>query len=140
MKKIFKTRKVSLFLLVIVGLYISYDHLSTLSTQLGNSVVKRFEKDGLVCPVLVRNNVFTRHVVDKIDHNPSSGTAQDSWHSTAISETQHMKGKKKRSRFLPGPEVSKRQTTYKDIASPCYAIHQYFPICSEDIFTPSNDG
>lgn len=106
-----------------LGLCISYDRLSTLSTQLGNSVVKRFEKDGLVCPVSLRNNVFTTHAVDNIDHNPSSRTAQDSWHGTAISAGIATSERGKRCGSSPGPRVSKRQTTHKDITSTPYGIH-----------------
>ena len=46
---------------------------------------EQFDKDGVVCPLLLRHNVFTTYVVDNIDHNPSSRTAVDSWHGTAIS-------------------------------------------------------
>ena len=76
-----------------LGICISYDRLSTLSTQLGNSVIKQFENDELICPITLRKNLFTTHAVDNIDHNPSSRTAQDSWHGTAISASQHLKGK-----------------------------------------------
>ena len=64
-----------------------------MSTQLGNSVIKQFEKDELVCPISLRNNLFTTYAVDNIDHNPSSRTAQDLWHGTAISASQHLKDK-----------------------------------------------
>lgn len=72
-----------------LGLCISYDRLVTLSTYLGNNVIDQFEKDGLVCPPSLRSNIFTTHALDNIDHNPSSRTAKDSWHGTAISTSQH---------------------------------------------------
>ena len=53
---------------------------------------EQFDKDGDVCPLLLRHNVFTTYAVDNIDHNPSSRTAVDSWHGTAISATQHPTG------------------------------------------------
>ena len=56
-----------------------------LSTQLGNIVCMQFEFDSLVCPTKIRSNVFTTFAVDNIDHNPSSYSAKDSWHGTAIS-------------------------------------------------------
>ena len=76
-----------------LGLCISYDRLSTLSTYLGNSVLDQCDKDGLVCPSSLRRNLFTTQAVDNIDHNPSSRTAKDSWHGTAISTSQHLKDK-----------------------------------------------
>ena len=76
-----------------LGLCISYDRLSTLSTYLGNSVIDQCDKDGLVCPSSLKCNLFTTQAVDNIDHNPSSRTAKDSWHGTAISTSQHLKDK-----------------------------------------------
>ena len=48
-----------------------------------------FEKEGVVCPPKLLNNVFTTAAVDNIDHNPSSTTATDSFHGTGISIMQH---------------------------------------------------
>ncbi len=62
----------------------------TLSTTLGNSVCEQYEQNGVVCPSILRSRVFTTYAVDNIDHNPSSRTARDSWHGTAISATQHL--------------------------------------------------
>ena len=45
----------------------------------------QFEFDSVVCPTKIRSNVFTTFAVDNIDHNPSSYSAKDSWHGTAIS-------------------------------------------------------
>ena len=72
-----------------LGLCISYDRLMQISTDLGNKVCAQFEKDGLVCPLLLRKSLFTTGCVDNIDHDPSSRTAKDSFHGTAISVTQH---------------------------------------------------
>ena len=45
-----------------LGLYISYDRLSTLSTYLGNSVIDQCDKDGLVCPTVARwDAIFLPH-------------------------------------------------------------------------------
>ena len=76
-----------------LGLCISYDRLTTLSTYLGNSVIDQFEKDGLICPPSLRSTIFTMHAVENIDHNPTSRTAKDSWHGTAISTSQHLTDK-----------------------------------------------
>ena len=68
-----------------LGLCISYDRLMQISTDLGNKVSEQFEKDGLVCPLDLRKDLFTTGCVDNIDHDPSSRTAKDSFHGTAIS-------------------------------------------------------
>ena len=72
-----------------LGLCISYDRLMQISTDLGNKVSEQFEKDGLVCPLDLRKDLFTTGCVDNIDHDPSSRTAKHSFHGTAISITQH---------------------------------------------------
>ena len=76
-----------------LGICISYDRLLSISTSLGNAVCKEFENEGLVCLPLLRRNVFTTHAVDNIGHNPSSRTAKESWHGTAVSTTQHIVNK-----------------------------------------------
>lgn len=43
----------------------------------------------MVCPSKLRKGLFTTAAVDNIDHNPSSTSAQDSFHGTAISLVQH---------------------------------------------------
>ena len=43
------------------GICISYDRLLSISTSLGNAVCKQFENEGLVCPPLLKQNVFTTH-------------------------------------------------------------------------------
>ena len=70
-----------------LGLSISYDRVLQLSTDLANTVCQQYENDGVVCPPGLRKNVFTTSAVDNIDHNPSSTTARDSFHGTAISLT-----------------------------------------------------
>ena len=72
-----------------MGLCISYDRVLAISTDTANSVTTRFEQDGVVCPPELRGKIFTTAGVDTIDHNPSSTTAHDSFHGTAISLVQH---------------------------------------------------
>ena len=72
-----------------MGLCISYDRLLALSTDIANSVCSQFENDGVVCPPKLRGGLFTTAAVDNIDHNPSSTSAHDSFHGTAISLLQH---------------------------------------------------
>ena len=61
-----------------LGLSVSYDR-----------VFQQFHREQVVCPPQLHSHVFTTAAVDNIDHNPSSTTARDSFHSTAISLIQH---------------------------------------------------
>lgn len=61
----------------------------SISTDIANSFCDRFDKDGVVCPPSLRSGIFTTAGFDNIDHNPSSTTARDSFHGTAISLIQH---------------------------------------------------
>ena len=72
-----------------LGLSISYDRVLTISKNLGNEVCARYEADHVVCPTNLRCGLFTTSAVDNIDHNPSSTTAQGSFHGTGISVFQH---------------------------------------------------
>lgn len=91
-----------------LGLSVSYDRFLAISTDLGNSICKRFEIEQVVCPTSLRKGLFTTAAVDNIDHNPSSTTSKDSFHGTGISLFQHF------SNQLPGEEreaVTLEQTT-----------------------------
>lgn len=74
-----------------LGLSVSYDRILSISTSLGNAVCRRYHEQNVVCPSNLRNGLFTTAAVDNIDHNPSSTTAQDSFHGTGISMFQNMK-------------------------------------------------
>ena len=52
-------------------------------------VCQQFHREKVVCLPQLRSHVFTTAAVDNIDHNPSSTTARDSFHGTAISLIQH---------------------------------------------------
>ena len=56
---------------------------------MANMVCQLCEQEVVVCPMKLRKYIFTTGNVDNIDHNPSSRTAKDSFHGTAISLTQH---------------------------------------------------
>ena len=73
-----------------LGLCISYHRMLSLSTSIGNTVCSQFQKDNIVCPSNLKFNLFTTYAVDNIDHNPSSRSAKDSFHGTAITTTQHL--------------------------------------------------
>ena len=63
-----------------LGLCISYDRVLSISTILGNNLCRQFEIKKTVCPPMLRKNLFTNAAIDNIDHNPSSTTAEDSFH------------------------------------------------------------
>ena len=59
------------------------------SSSVVNAVISMYEDSGVVCPPVVQENGFITGNLDNIDHNPTSATANDSFHGTAISLTQH---------------------------------------------------
>ena len=90
-----KTRKRDLIdILHAKGLSVSYDRVLQLSTDVANKVLETFEKDDFVCPTTLRKDLYTTGNLDNIDHNPSSTSAQSSFHGTAISITQHVTNEK----------------------------------------------
>ncbi|KAJ8387987.1 hypothetical protein AAFF_G00147780 [Aldrovandia affinis] len=72
-----------------LGLSISYDRVLSISTDLRDRICRFFQKEGTVCPPELKSGLFTTGAVDNIDHNPSSTSAQDSFHGTGISLFQH---------------------------------------------------
>ena len=72
-----------------LGMCISYDRFLSVSTEIKNSVIETYEREGVVCPSKRRGELFTTAAVDNIDHNPSSTTSKSSFHGTAISLVQH---------------------------------------------------
>ena len=72
-----------------LGLSIFYDRVREISTQTGNSIVSRFEEEGLVCPPNLLLELFITAAVDNIDHNIRSICAHGSLHGTAISLYEH---------------------------------------------------
>ena len=72
-----------------LGIGISYDRVLRISAEMGNGVCENFVMEKVVCPPKLRGDVFTSAAVDNLDHNPSSTTAQDSFHGTGISLLQH---------------------------------------------------
>lgn len=85
-----KTRKRQLIdMLHDNGVSISYDRVLEISAQLGEAVVAQYVEDGVVCPPVLRKQVFTTSAVDNIDHNPTATTASTSFHGTSVSLFQH---------------------------------------------------
>ena len=46
-----------------------------------------YQGNGLVCPIDLKNNVFTTAPIGNLYHNPSSATAKSSFHGTTIGST-----------------------------------------------------
>ena len=53
--------------------------------MVATAVCKQFEDEGVVCPAKLRKDLFVVGALDNLDYNPSSTTAQDSFHGTGIS-------------------------------------------------------
>ena len=73
------------------GLSVSYDRVFQLSTDIANAVIDQYEDDGVVCPTILREGLFTTGNLDNLDHNPTSTSAQSAFHGTALSMTQHVR-------------------------------------------------
>ena len=72
-----------------LGLSVAYDRVLSISSALGDNICRYFQLEGAVCPPKLKGGLFTTGAVDNIDHNPSSTSAQDSFHGTGISLFQH---------------------------------------------------
>ena len=72
-----------------LGLCISYDRVLQIQSDIANDIFQRYEMEKVACPPNMRGDLFTIAAVDNIDHNPSSATAEDSFHETVISLMQH---------------------------------------------------
>ena len=86
-----KTRKRELIdILFKRGLSVSYDRVLQLSTDIANAVIDQYEDDGVVCPTILKEGLFTTGNLDNLDHNPTFTSAQTAFHGTALSMTQHV--------------------------------------------------
>lgn len=95
-----------------LGLSISYDRVLDISMDMAIAAANQYENDGVVCPLILRDGLFTTAAVDNIDHNPSSNTALDSFHGTGISLFQNRKKdtdgtKRERASLQPGTSNKK---------------------------------
>ena len=68
-----------------LGLSISYDRVLDISMNTAISAAQQYESEGVVCPLILRKNLFTTAAIDNLDHNPSSTTSQGAFHGTGIS-------------------------------------------------------
>ena len=104
-----------------LGMCISYDRLLSISTDITNSVIGRYDRDGVVCPSKLRDGIFTTAAIDNIDHNPSSTSTHDSFHGTAVSLVQHPTTKKPGTdRATDVFDPSKSSTSKKIASLPSY--------------------
>ena len=71
------------------GVSISCDCVMNFRRSISNQVCMEYQANGLVCPVDFEKNVSTTAAIDNLDHNPSSATADSSFHGTTISVFQH---------------------------------------------------
>ena len=68
-----------------LGISVSYERVLEVEDWLTNAVCERYQEEILVCPVQVLDGVFTAGALDNLDHNPTSQTAEGSFHGTSIS-------------------------------------------------------
>jgi hypothetical protein len=81
-----KTRNRELIdILFKLGLSISYDRVLSISTDLANTMIKKFEEENVVCGSRLRKHLFTKGAVDNVDKNLTSSTAKGAFHGTSIS-------------------------------------------------------
>lgn len=74
-----------------LGLSISYDRVLQIVNKTTNAVCDQYRMDGVVCPQVLQQGLFTVAAADNIDHNLSSVHAASSFHGTAISIMQFPK-------------------------------------------------
>ena len=77
-----------------LGISVSYGRVMELNATVGNAVLSKYAVEGIVCPPSLKPNVFTTAAIDNIDHNPSSTTANGSFHGTGISLFQRQNSEK----------------------------------------------
>lgn len=72
-----------------MGFSISYPRVLDIERALAAKVCEKYVQDGCVCPPSLSEGVFTTAAIDNIDHNPTSCSANYSFHGTGISLIQH---------------------------------------------------
>ena len=65
-----------------------YLEVMQIEKEMSVSLCGQCQANGLVCPSHLRKGLFTEGAMDNVDHNPSSTTAQSSFHGIGISITQ----------------------------------------------------
>ena len=73
------------------GIGVSYKRVMAVTTDIANSICKRYEEEGVAVPHNMEpSDALITGCLDNIDHNPSSKTSSDSFHGTSISLVQHL--------------------------------------------------
>ena len=67
-----------------IGVSVSYDRVLEIESSIATAVCKRFEEENLVCLSNLQHGLVTVGALDNIDYNPSSATAQSSFHGTGF--------------------------------------------------------
>lgn len=102
-----------------LGLSVSYHRVDEIMNSLATSVCDHFKSVGVVCPLALQRGLFTVGAIDNIDHNPSSTTAQGSFHGTGISLFQFPKQDSEVSQqAVQGVSLCATKTTSRDITLP----------------------
>ena len=85
------TRKCELIdILLERSLSVSYDRVLLPSTDMANAVIDQNEDGGVVCPTVLREGLFTTGILDNLDHNPTSTSAQTAlWHRFVTDTAYH---------------------------------------------------
>lgn len=68
-----------------MGLSISYSRVLDIERALAVKVCEKYVQDDCVCPPSLTEGIFTTSAIDNIDHNPTSSSANYSFHGTGIS-------------------------------------------------------
>ncbi|KAG0712957.1 hypothetical protein GWK47_017297 [Chionoecetes opilio] len=68
-----------------LGISVSYDRVLQVENEIATAVCENMKMKGVVCPVQLRQGLFTVGALDNLDYNPSSTTAKGSFHGTGIS-------------------------------------------------------
>ncbi len=68
-----------------LGISITYDRVLQLEENMALSMCRQYRLNDVVCPSHLQKGHFIAGAMDNIDHNPSSTTADSSFHGTGIS-------------------------------------------------------
>ncbi|CAE1259085.1 unnamed protein product [Acanthosepion pharaonis] len=80
-----------------------------ISGKLGETVIKQYVEEDVVCQPVLRKGLFTTAAVDNIDHNHTATTASTSFHGKSISMFQHP-SKENRGEQQVSPEITDSRT------------------------------
>ena len=108
----------------------------TLSTSLGNTICSQFRREGIACPSLLHQGVFTTHATDNINHDPSSRSSRDSFHGTAVTATQHLIKVNDGQIRTPSPFVRSSGLPVEKLPSD-YTTVQRFALAKKDLYAKS---